>query len=35
MRLGDDATESVCDVTPSVDFDALNDVAVVQRVNEE
>ena len=32
---GDDATESVCDVTPSVDFDALNDVAVVQRVNEE
>lgn len=32
---GDDATESVCDVTPSVDFGALNDVAVVQRVNEQ
>ena len=32
---GDDATESVCDVTPSVDFDSLNDVAVVQRVNSQ
>ncbi len=32
---GDDATTSVCEVTPSVDFDSLNAVAVVQRVNEE
>lgn len=33
--VGDDATESVCNVTPSADFDSLNYVAVVQRVNEE
>ena len=33
--VGDDATESVCMVKPSVNFDSLNYVAVVQRVNEK
>lgn len=29
-----EATESICNVTPSADFDSLSYVAVVQRVNE-
>lgn len=33
--VGDDASESVCNVKPSVDFNSLNYVAVVQRVNEK
>lgn len=33
--VGYDATESVCMVKPSVNFDSLNYVAVVQRVNEK
>lgn len=33
--VGDDATESVCNVKPSADFDSLNYVAVVQRVNDK
>lgn len=33
--VGDDATESICKVTPSVDFSSLNYVAVVQRVNDQ
>lgn len=33
--IGDEATESVCMVKPSVNFDSLSHVAVVQRVNEE
>ncbi|MCD7894837.1 MAG: rod shape-determining protein MreC [Erysipelotrichaceae bacterium] len=32
---GNETTESSCNVTPSADFDSLNYVAVVQRVNEE
>lgn len=32
--VGDDATESICMVKPSADFNSLNYVAVVQRVNE-
>jgi rod shape-determining protein MreC len=35
FTLGDDATESVCTAKPSADFNSLNYVAVVQRVNEE
>lgn len=35
FSMGDDTTESVCKVKPSVDFNSLNYVAVVQRVNEE
>jgi len=33
--IGDDATESVCMVKPSADFNSLNYVAVVQRVNSQ
>lgn len=33
--VGDDATESICMVKPSVDFSSLNYVAVVQRVNDQ
>lgn len=33
--VGDDATESVCNVKPSADFNSLNYVAVVQRVNDQ
>lgn len=33
--IGDEATESICTVTPSADFNSLNYVAVVQRVNTE
>ena len=33
--VGDDATESVCMVKPSADFNSLNYAAVVQRVNDE
>ena len=32
--IGDDTSESVCNVKPSVNFNSLNYVAVVQRVNE-
>lgn len=32
---GDDTTESICKVKPSVDFNSLNYVAVVQRVSDE
>ncbi|MCD8027885.1 MAG: rod shape-determining protein MreC [Erysipelotrichaceae bacterium] len=32
---GNETTESSCSVTPSADFDSLNYVAVVQRVNDE
>ncbi|MFR7591466.1 MAG: rod shape-determining protein MreC [Longibaculum sp.] len=34
FTIGDDATESICMVKPSADFNSLNYVAVVQRVNE-
>ncbi len=33
--ISDDTTESICMVTPSANFDSLNYVAVVQRVNDE
>lgn len=33
--IGDDTTESVCMVKPSADFNSLNYVAVVQRVNDK
>lgn len=34
FTVGDDATESICMVKPSADYNTLNYVAVVQRVNE-
>ena len=35
FTLGDGTTESVCSVKPSADFNSLNYIAVVQRVNGE